>query len=159
MVDILHQVGVAGATPKEVYDALTTRDGLAGWWTVDTTGETGQGGVIRFRFGTDGFDMRVDELDEERLVRWTVVAGPEEWVGTTIRWELRPAGDWTIVMFRHEGWREPVEFMHHCSTKWATFLLSLQQLVETGAGAPYPRDLTIIDWEARSAPERQPMAG
>jgi hypothetical protein len=36
-----------------------------------------------------------------------------------------------------------VEFMHHCSTKWATFLMSLQALVETGKGAPYPNDVKI----------------
>ena len=66
--------------------------------------------------------------------------GPEEWIGTTVDWDLRQDGDWTIVLFKHEGWREPVEFMHHCSTKWATFLISLKQLVETGEGAPDPRD-------------------
>lgn len=147
MVDILHQMGVAGAAPKEVYDALTTLDGLAGWWTVDTAGETAPGGVIEFRFGPGGFDMRVDELDEGRLVRWTVVDGPEEWIGTTVRWELREEPDWgTVVMFWHEGWREPVDFMHHCSTKWATYLLSLKQLVETGTGAPDPHDLKIVNW-------------
>jgi hypothetical protein len=30
--------------------------------------------------------------------------------------------------------------------KWATFLLSLRALVETGAGLPSPRDLKIDDW-------------
>ena len=44
------------------------------------------------------------------------------------------------------GWREPVEFMSHCSTKWATFLLSLKALLETGTGAPHPRDLQISNW-------------
>ena len=43
--------------------------------------------------------------------------------------------DFTIVMFAHTGWREPCAFMNHCSTKWATFLMSLKQLVETGSGA------------------------
>jgi hypothetical protein len=90
--------------------------------------------------------MRVAELEPDRLVRWEVVDGPPEWLGTTIRWDLRPDGEWTIVLFRHEGWREPVEFMHHCSTKWATFLMSLKQLVETGEGAPDPRDVAISDW-------------
>jgi hypothetical protein len=28
--------------------------------------------------------------------------------------------------------------MNHCSTEWATFLLSLKQLLETGEGAPDP---------------------
>jgi hypothetical protein len=31
MADILHRVGVKGSSPAEVYQALTTIDGLAGW--------------------------------------------------------------------------------------------------------------------------------
>ena len=55
--------------------------------------------------------------------------------------------DWTIVLFKHEGWKEPVEFMHHCSTKWAVFLLSLKSLLETGKGAPYPNEIKLDSWE------------
>jgi hypothetical protein len=33
MVDILHRVGVRTPTPDKVYDAPTTVEGLAGWWT------------------------------------------------------------------------------------------------------------------------------
>ena len=65
---------------------------------------------------------------------------------TTVTFDLAQDGDWTIVLFAHAGWREPVEFMNHCSTKWATFLLSLKALVETGTGAPHPRDLQISNW-------------
>ena len=147
MPDILHRIGVEQSSPKQVYDALTTLDGLSGWWTETTSGETAPGGVIEFRFGDlGGFDMQVADLDPERLVRWNVVDGPPEWVGTSVQWDLRQDGDYTIVLFKHEGWREPVEFMHHCSTKWATFLLSLKQLLETGAGAPAPHDVKISDF-------------
>ena len=79
-------------------------------------------------------------------MRWLVTHGPEEWVGTEIVWHLDQRGEYTIVQFKHEGWREPVEFMHHCSTKWATFLLSLKDLVETGSGRPAPDDVKISDW-------------
>lgn len=146
MADILHRVGVQHSSPQQVYDALTTLDGLSGWWAEKTAGDTDVGGVIEFRFGPGGIDMRVAELDPGRLVRWDVVGGPEEWIGTGVRFDIRQDGDWTIVLFRHEGWREPVEFMSHCSTKWATFLVSLKQLLETGTGAPDPRDLTVSDW-------------
>ena len=146
MTDILHRIGIEHSTPERVYEALTTLDGLSGWWAEKTTGETDVGGVIQFRFGPGGIDMRVTELVPGRLVRWEVADGPAEWIGTTVRFDLRQDGDWTIVLFRHEGWREAVEFMHHCSTKWATFLVSLKQLIETGAGAPDPRDLAISDW-------------
>jgi len=146
MADILHRVGVEHSSPQRVYDALSTLDGLSGWWAEKTTGDTDPGGVIEFRFGPGGIDMKVVELDPGRLVRWEVVGGPEEWIGTEVRFDIRQDGDWTIVLFRHEGWREPVEFMSHCSTKWATYLVSLKQLLETGTGAPDPRDLLISDW-------------
>lgn len=149
MPDILHRIGVKDATPDQVYAALTTLDGLSGWWAEKTTGSTEVGGVIAFRFSAGGFDMKVTEADPGRRVGWEVVDGPEEWIGTTVTWELRREprdGDFTIVLFRHEGWREPVEFMSHCSTKWATFLMSLKQLVETGEGAPDPRDVPVSDW-------------
>jgi uncharacterized protein YndB with AHSA1/START domain len=147
MVDILHKVGIEGSSADEVYSALTTLDGLSGWWTEDTTGETGVGDVIEFRFAPGGFDMKVIELDPAKRVLWQVVDGPEEWIGTTIGFELRQDGDYTVVLFKHEGWREPAEFMHHCSTKWATFLMSLKALVETGKGAPAPRDVKIDSWD------------
>jgi uncharacterized protein YndB with AHSA1/START domain len=146
MVDILHRVGVKTPTPQPVYDALTTVDGLAGWWTDDTSGSGAVGGTLRFRFLPGGFDMEVLELQPAERVAWRVVDGPEEWIGTTVEWDLRQDGDYTIVLFRHQGWTEPVEFMHHCSTKWATYLMSLKSLVETGTGAPAPRDVQISDW-------------
>lgn len=146
MVDILHRIGVKTSTPENVYDALTTVEGLAGWWTADTKGSGDVGGVLEFRFAAGGFDMEVVELRPGERVAWRVVDGPEEWIGTTIDWDLRQDGDYTIVLFRHQGWKEPVEFMHHCSTKWATFLMSLKALVETGTGQPAPHDVRISNW-------------
>jgi uncharacterized protein YndB with AHSA1/START domain len=145
MADILHRVGIKSSL-DEVYRALTTIEGLSGWWTDDTQGHCQVGGVIQFRFGAGGFDMKVLELQPGRHVRWEVIAGPEEWIGTRVSWELRHEGDYTIALFKHQGWREPVEFMHHCSTKWAVFLLSLKSLLETGKGAPNPHDVKIDNW-------------
>jgi hypothetical protein len=75
-----------------------------------------------------------------------VADGPAEWIGTKIRFDLKREGDWTIILFTHQNWKEPVEFMHHCSTKWGVFLISLKSLVETGKGAPYPHDIKIDNW-------------
>jgi hypothetical protein len=87
------------------------------------------------------------EATAPELVLWEVVDGPEEWVGTQVRFELKQEDGFTIVLFSHVGWREPVEFMHHCSTKWATYLMSLKQLLETGQGDPSPRDVAISNWQ------------
>lgn len=150
MVDILHRIGAEHTTPEAAYEALTTLDGLSGWWTERVTNPKSPDS-IDFRFDRDGaelgfFDMAVAELVPGKRVLWEVVDGPPEWIGTKIHWDLRQEGDYTVIMFKHEGWREPVEFMHHCSTKWASFLLSLKALLETGKGAPAPHDVRIDNW-------------
>src|SRR3954447_8991866 len=146
MVDILHRIGVENSSPDKVYDALTTLDGLSGWWASDTKGCVEVGGVLQFRFAPGGFDMQVLELQPAERVVWRVVDGPAEWVGTTVNWEIKQDGDYTIVLFSHRGWKEPGEFMYHCSTKWAIFLMSLKSLIESGTGNPEPRDVQISNW-------------
>jgi uncharacterized protein YndB with AHSA1/START domain len=150
MLDILHRVGIK-ASLEEVYQALATREGAAAWWTTDTQGHSQIGELLKFRFSSDGkeiggFDIKVLELQPGKRVAWQVVEGPTEWVGTKISFDLKQEDDYAIVLFNHQGWSEPVEFMHHCSTKWAIFLMSLKSLVETGKGNPSPDDVRIGNW-------------
>lgn len=150
-MDILHRIGIK-ASPEKVHQALATRQGLAGWWTRDTEGDGSRvGSALKFRFHNPagdeigGFDMNVVELTPARIV-WSVIGGPAEWIGTKISWNLKQEDDYVVVLFRHEGWKEAAEFMHHCSTKWALFLMSLKSLAENGKGAPSPHDIKIDNW-------------
>lgn len=138
MPDILHRVGI-NSRPEKVFEALSTVAGLAHWWTTETAGEAKPGGIIHFGF----CDMKVVELKPPELVKWKCVRGPQEWVDTEVSFQLKFKEDQTFVLFKHADWREPVEFMHHCSTKWATFLLSLRNWVERADGRPAPYDLKI----------------
>jgi len=151
MADIIHRIGIKAPVSK-VYNALSTVEGVADWWTKDTTGESKSGGTVKVLFrsptgkelGTMQFE--VTQLKPNQEVVWRFKSGPEEWLGTDVSFSLSQSGDYTMLMFGHKNWREPVEFMAHCSMKWATFLLSLKELVETGKGKPAPEDLKIDDW-------------
>ena len=150
MADIIHRIGIK-ASPAKVYAALATVEGVAGWWTKETRGESKAGGTLNFRFVDHGaekgrMDAEVVELVPGKAVRWRVKAGPPEWIGTDVTFALSQDGDTTIVIFGHRNWRESGDFMAHCSMKWATFLLSLRDLVETGKGKPAPDDLKIDNW-------------
>ena len=138
MPDILHRVGI-NAKPEKVFRALSTIDGLRHWWIVETKGVTKKGGTIDFGF----CKMKVVESEPGNLVHWTCTKGPKEWSGTHVIFQLKWKDDQTFVVFKHTGWKEPVEFMHHCSTKWAVFLLSLRDWVERAEGRPYPYDVKI----------------
>ena len=137
MPDILHRVGIA-AEPMRVFEALATVEGIRNWWSKDTHGDAAEGGTFQFR------SNRLDVVHADpSLVTWRYSGPAKEWVGTEITFRLEWRNGQTIVLFKQAGWREPVEFMHHCSTKWATFLLSLKDYVEHGEGRPEPRDTKI----------------
>jgi uncharacterized protein YndB with AHSA1/START domain len=143
MFNIVHRVGVKASTEK-VFNALTEEKGLAGWWSKNVTASPVVGTVDKFRFGDHGFnDMKVIELVPRKHVRWQCVDGAPEWIGTELTFDLKQDAGSTVVLFAQRGWKEQVEFMHYCSTKWATYLLSLKSFCETGKGTPYPDDVDI----------------
>ncbi len=146
MVDIRHRVGIA-APAAEVHEALTTIEGLAGFWSRDADGDPQLGGKLRFYFGNPEprAVMEVVGLTPTH-VEWRCVDGPDEWVDTNLTFDLHTSEGETIVRFTHADWREPVEFMEHCSTKWGYFLLGLKGWLEGGESVAYPADLKISSW-------------
>jgi len=141
--DIRHRV-VMSAPLDRVYSAIATKEGLSDWWTRDgVRGESTEGSTVEFYFGQPepAAVMEVTRLDPDGQVSWSCVAGADEWVGTKLTFELTAEDGETVVLFTHADWRDPSDFMAHCSARWAYFLLSLKSLVETGTGTPSPEDL------------------
>jgi uncharacterized protein YndB with AHSA1/START domain len=151
MVDIIHRIGIKSPA-AQVYKALASIEGLAHWWTEETLGDGKIGGKIEFSFRSETGElkgkmvMQVQDLNPQKDVRWRCVDGPPEWIGTDVTFQLSQQDGQTIVLFGHRNWREAVEFTSHCSMKWAVFLLSLREYVETGKGRPSPHDLKIDNW-------------
>lgn len=138
---------VLRTSPAAVYAALTTPDGLRGWWTTDCDVATDVGGTIHFRFGDCQKDMRIERLEPGREVRWRCtgahiaaaeLAKKDEWVGTQLVFRLTPreAGS-TRLDFEHVGLVPSFECYGICSSGWRHYLGSLQRYVETGSGAPF----------------------
>ena len=143
MPDIRHRVAIS-APLEGVYEAVATTEGLSGWWTRDgVRGESSEGSRLQFFFGQPkpAAVMEVTRLDPGGHVSWDCVEGHDDWVGTKVAFDLTGNDGETVVLFTHADWREPVEFMAHCSARWAYFLLSLKSYTETGKGTPFPDDL------------------
>jgi uncharacterized protein YndB with AHSA1/START domain len=143
MPDIRHRVAIS-APLDSVYQAVATKEGLSEWWTRDgVRGESSEGSRLEFFFGQPepAAVMEVTRLSPNEHVNWTCVAGHDDWVGTKIAFDFTQTAIEAVVMFTHADWREPVEFMAHCSARWAYFLLSLKSYLETGRGTPFPEDL------------------
>jgi uncharacterized protein YndB with AHSA1/START domain len=143
MPDIRHRV-VISAPLNSVYEAVATTEGISQWWTREgVRGDSSEGSKVEFYFGSPdpAAIMEVTRLDPEGHVSWNCIEGADEWVGTNLGFDLTANGDETVVLFSHADWREPSEFMAHCSARWAYFLLSMKSLLETGKGTPFPEDL------------------
>jgi hypothetical protein len=140
---IRHRIGIHKDLPT-IQNALLTAPGIATWWTEHAHEQAD--GTVAMYFGrpTPSAVMRIERADSG--VIWHCVEGPDEWVGTTLSFALAETEEETTVLFTHAGWREPGPFMHHCSTKWAVFLLSLKHALENANATPYPHDEAISAW-------------
>jgi uncharacterized protein YndB with AHSA1/START domain len=138
MKGIYHRVFIE-ARPQKIYEALTREEGLAGWWTPETKAKPEAGTIARFAFGPKYFkEMKIIRLESPVKVEWLCVKGYEQWIGTTITFELQPVDKGTALFLQHDGWKNYTPEFAGCSYDWALFLRSLRLLCETGKGRPYP---------------------
>jgi uncharacterized protein YndB with AHSA1/START domain len=133
----IHHLLEVSAPPARVYEALTTADGLAGWWTTRVSADSA--GVISFTFGGDfNPDMRVTGAIESESVDWEYAGGHEPWEGSTFRFTLTPEDEHTTVRFWQVYGRELSEdAFGSYNYNWGKYLDSLRELCETGRGRPY----------------------
>src|SRR5690606_10894333 len=124
------------ASSETIYNALTTEDGLSGWWAKQTIARPEIGFLNTFTFGTFVNKMKVIELTSNEKVAWECVESTDEWLGTTIAFELEGKGETTLLRFTQAGWKGVTGMFAGCTYDWARFMASLKSLCETGTGNP-----------------------
>jgi len=132
------------ASPGTVSQLFTSADGVSRWWGP-TQGDAAVGGTLVTSFGEHGVNaMRVREAGPSRVV-WESI-GPDngkatghtrEWLGTTMEFDIVPAGAGTELRFRHAGLTPQLECWRACVDAWTYFTASIQAYAETGTGTPF----------------------
>jgi uncharacterized protein YndB with AHSA1/START domain len=135
MEAIRHNV-VIKAAPEKVYQAVTTQEGIEGWWCKQTTAKPEVGFVNIFTFGKFRNEMKVTVLNPYEKVEWACIDSIEEWIGTTITFNLEEKNGNTLLRFAHGDWKAITDTFAACSYDWALFLKSLKSFCETGTGTP-----------------------
>ena len=156
----IHHALLIGAPVEDVYSAISTQEGLSAWWTPDAVAKAELNSIARFPFGSAYFkEMKIIEFNPLELVKWSCIKGAAEWIGTSISFKLLP-GDkeallksfpemigqieqqtntqGTLLIFRHDEWKEYTLMFAECSYTWGQFLRSLKLFCETGRGRPWP---------------------
>lgn len=135
----IEQINYIKSPIANVFEALTTQEGLGAIWTENLVVKPELGFINEFDFNDNyATKMKIAELSENRIV-WECVASDPEWVGTGISFDLSEKDGVTAVILKHFDWRELTEFYRWCSYNWAMFLLSLKGYCEDGKGTPYQK--------------------
>ncbi len=138
MAKILLRVPIA-AEEKAIYEAVSTSEGVRGWWSNHTEGPDGAGSTMRVAFpdAPMTFDFEVVEERAGERVAWKCLSGPPEWIGTDIAFEIQTDEDNTSVLFSHDGWSTTEESFPFIAYSWAQILPRLKKLAETGEADPF----------------------
>lgn len=132
------------ASPATVSALFTSAAGVSRWWGP-TEGDATVGGTLVTSFGEYGVNtMRVLEAGPTRVV-WESIASDgttptghtKEWLGTTMEFDIIPAGAGSELRFRHVGLTPQLECWDDCFAAWTHFMASIQTLAETGTGTPF----------------------
>jgi uncharacterized protein YndB with AHSA1/START domain len=138
MAEILMQMDV-DAPADRIWSALSSPEGLRGWWTTHADVDASAGDVVQLSFpdAPITWDLRTEDAAEGKRLRWRCVGGPPQWIGTDIAFELDGTDGATRVRFDHTGWREADEMVRIVTFGWGQILPRLKQYAETGSPAPF----------------------
>jgi uncharacterized protein YndB with AHSA1/START domain len=126
------------APAKAVFDAVSTADGLRGWWCKDTTGSDAKGGELKLRFG-GGHSTRISlaKATAPTRVGWNVLdhRPMREWDGTYFQFSIEKGDrERTTLRFLHAGLGPECECYAACGDAWDYLMGSIKNLVEKGEG-------------------------
>jgi uncharacterized protein YndB with AHSA1/START domain len=105
MDTILHVVDIH-ASPETIFKAVSTGEGLAGWWSTKVTAPEEIGGIVDFTFGGDfNPDMEITALESPGLVSWRCVGGHVPWQDSTFSFAVLDMESGTHTARFHSGLR------------------------------------------------------
>lgn len=136
-------------TQKAAYQALT--GGIENWWTKPDTPLTILGDRAKFAFppGKSFWTFEATELKPGKRVEMRCVEAlhlhegqpkeiEQEWLGTTVIWDIIPDGDKTDIRIEHIGLVPTLHCYEICEAGWDMFFVdSLKAYLDTGVGRPH----------------------
>jgi hypothetical protein len=130
-------------TPEEAFSAINN---VRGWWSEEIEGGTEK---LNDEFTYHYKDvhicrMKLVEVIPNKKVVWLVlenyfnfIEDKNEWVDTTISFEVSAKDNRTEIRFTHQGLVPEYECFDICSNAWSEYITgSLRSLISTGKGQP-----------------------
>lgn len=132
---------VINSSPEKIYSAITTKEGVANWWTEETEVGNRIGDINIFDFDNRYHnEMKILSLITNKKVEWECLEGDKEWIGTKLIFEIEEKDKSSVLKFTHGNWIEETEFFASCNYQWGYYMRSLKLYCETGKGNPFQNE-------------------
>ena len=133
---------VLRCTREKMFQALSSKKGITGWWTHLVKGVFAENKKIRLEFEglSEHIDLQIDSQKRPEQVIWTclVHSSNPEWAKTKIIFALSEKSKSACELsFQHQGLSPQLDCYDDCRLGWDYFLKSLAGFVERGEGMPF----------------------
>jgi uncharacterized protein YndB with AHSA1/START domain len=143
-MEIKHVLNIK-ATPETIYDAVSTENGIKGWWSADCSVGTTEGSSSLLKFDKQGMLVAMGfitlTLQTNEKVVWECISMPNPaWIGTKISTAISPGEDGCQVIFTHSNFDKKwagLEPFEQTKGTWNHFVSSLVSFCEGGTGQPW----------------------
>ena len=143
-MDITHNLKI-NATAETIYNAVSTKNGMQGWWCKDSMVGEVEGKNSLLKFDKEGtivpMHFKTITLNPNKKVIWECTQnGNPAWVGTKIITEISESENGCDVVFSHADFDEKwsgQEAFEMTKQGWAHFVASLNSYCENGEGQPW----------------------
>ena len=132
MADLHHEIPI-NAPARDVWDAITTQQGLSGWWTQDSVVEPLRvGSVVELGFDKRALvlRLRLDEATPLKRMVWYCTGGDDEWKGTRLIWTILEQDGVTTLHLLHGYWRSHSSKYAKSNTIWGELMHRLKDYIE-----------------------------
>jgi hypothetical protein len=127
-------------SPDALYQAISTADGLRGWWCNNIM-EDGSEGVLQLSFkgGAHSARIRFDKGKAPSRAEWDVLEHRplSEWNGTKLVFDIEKEDPKdSKLRFQHVGLNPDCECYGACNNAWSYLMESIKDYLENGKGGP-----------------------
>ncbi len=139
---IIHKLNIKAAA-QEVFNGVSSPEGLDRWWTKGCTGRPEMGSLYELDFGSVQWQAQVSHVVEPHEFELTMTRCDQEWQDSLVNFEITDNGDSCTLKFSHSGWPQANDHFITSNYCWAMYLRILKRYLEFGEEVPYEERLIV----------------